>query len=401
MGSLQNEYSANRNEKWMQKVSLLNLLITVSATNYSFKNGASDLTISREDLLNYIQSVIMPELTEQDCDNLPLLKATCIKFVYMFRSFLPPEYLINFLQLFCNFLKSQYIVNQSYAAACIEKLLVIKQAGGKENILNKQNVSSDVVSGLLQNMCALLNEQRNLHAVRALYRIVSLAEDTLHHYSGQLSKILAQFILEIAKDDSDLSPNYVYVLFETCALTIKLVSGPDQKQELEQNLQPALNFILENNKTDLMSFAFQIYSLFVSRASANSPLFEAIFQSMIHNQSNWGKDMKYLIPSMGHFLISMICKFPEYSAQHASSIGQIVKYLMSVEVRAEVTALEIGSALFERVQTENQSLLKEILFSIFTSMHFYKNNTKNQTVPQAITRQVFAFFATIMVVSSP
>jgi len=68
--------------------------------------------------------LVLPELQEAEIDNLEMLKATCIKFVYMFRNQLPVDHIVNYLQLFTGFLNSMHPVNQSYAAACIDKLLV-------------------------------------------------------------------------------------------------------------------------------------------------------------------------------------------------------------------------------------------------------------------------------------
>lgn len=107
--------------------------------------------------------------------------------------------------------------------------------------------------------------------------------------------------------------------------------------------------------------------------------------------------MKYLIPSMGQYLISMICKYPEQMKACSAQLGEIIKYLMSTEVRMELTALEIAGVLFERLGLVNESLLKEVLFQIFTCMHFYKNNTKNKAIPLAIIKQIFVFFSTIIV----
>lgn len=82
--------------------------------------------------------------------------------------------------------------------------------------------------------------------------------------------------------------------------------------QLQSNLSNSLNFIIENNKIDLMGYAFQIYALFVASSDQNNALYEALTNSILQNKENWSKEMKFLIPSLGQFLIAMICKFPEY-----------------------------------------------------------------------------------------
>jgi len=107
--------------------------------------------------------------------------------------------------------------------------------------------------------------------------------------------------------------------------------------------------------------------------------------------------MKYLIPSLGQFLIAMLCKFPDYMKQFVNEVGGIIIHLLSTEVRMETTAMQIASALFERIGIFSDEMLHQLLFSIFTCMHFYRNNTKNKVIPIAITKAIHIFFATFMV----
>ena len=53
-------------------------------------------------------------------------------------------------------------------------------------------------------------------------------------------------------------------------------------------------------------------------------------------------------------------------------------------------------AYFERVGSDND-ILKKVLFAIFTSMHFYRNNTKKGIVPPGVTKPVLIFFATFII----
>ena len=77
-------------------------------------------------LASYLENLVLPELQDVKINNLSQLKATCIKFIYMFRNQLPDQYVTVFLDKVADFLKSDSQVNQSYAAASIEKLLLRK-----------------------------------------------------------------------------------------------------------------------------------------------------------------------------------------------------------------------------------------------------------------------------------
>ena len=67
----------------------------------------------------------------------------------------------------------------------------------------------------------------------------------------------------------------------------------------------------------------------------------------------------------------------------------------------EQVALKICSCVFERLGQvplqDNGAFLNKVLVSIFTSLHFYRNNTRAKVIPGSIMRCVHVFFATLMV----
>lgn len=232
--------------------------------------------------------------------------------------------------------------------------------------------------------------------MRCLYRVVQLTKDKIVGFSKELGNVLKGFIDDIAKDEKDLSPNYVYLLFETTALSLKFLNGKEEMKAMKSDLMPSLNFIIQNNKSDLMGYAFQIYSLYVSSTDELKPLFSALVENILKNKEMWSDSHKHLVPSMTQFLISMICKHPEHMKQYSSIIGEVVKHLLDTKVRMETSALQIISAFFERVGIVDQTL-HDVLFAIFQTMHYYRNNTKKGMIPPAITRTVFIFFATFII----
>jgi hypothetical protein len=40
----------------------------------------------------------------------------------------------------------------------------------------------------------------------------------------------------------------------------------------------------------------------------------------MQSQQNWSKEMKYLIPALSVFLMTVISKHPEYACQHIENI---------------------------------------------------------------------------------
>jgi len=108
--------------------------------------------------------------------------------------------------------------------------------------------------------------------------------------------------------------------------------------------------------------------------------------------------MKYLIPALGIFVTTTICKYSGFIQQNfMGNLKAICKLLMTPEVRMETVALSIASTLFERIEECDLVFLKDVLMTIFQSLHFYRNNTKSKTIPGAIMKAVHLFFANFMI----
>ena len=84
-------YEQNRVQNWYNKTTLLNLLITASIGRYTYDDGATEMLISSNLLYKYFDKYVMPEIYSQNIDELPLLKSTCIKFIYFFRKQIPDQ----------------------------------------------------------------------------------------------------------------------------------------------------------------------------------------------------------------------------------------------------------------------------------------------------------------------
>ena len=97
----------------------------------------------------------------------------------------------------------------------------------------------------------------------------------------------------------------------------------------------------------------------------------------------------------------MIRKYPQHMVQFNNQLSWLIKHLLNSEIRQETIGLQIGSTYFERMPSFEDSLLKDFLFGIFSSLNFWRNNTKNKIIPVAIMKQTHIFFATFMISHGP
>lgn len=104
--------------------------------------------------------------------------------------------------------------------------------------------------------------------------------------------------------------------------------------------------------SDYVGYAFQIYATFIVCSSQMKPDYTTLCDSVLDSGSintNWGKEMKYLIPALGSFTTAFICKYPEAATQKLGNIQTIVCHLLKPDVRMEQVALKICSTVFERL----------------------------------------------------
>ena len=144
----------------------------------------------------------------------------------------------------------------------------------------------------------------------------------------------------MAKDEQTASPNYVYILFEAAALTLTYVKDDRAAFALvEDQLTTSLNFIIQQDLSEYNSYAFQLYATFVASSLELKENYMLLARSLLENQQNWSKEMKYLIPALSVYLMTIISKHPEQVLQYLDNLKELICHLLSSEMRMEKSAL--------------------------------------------------------------
>jgi len=99
----------------------------VTVKGATVASGVTDLNPA-VDLAGYLSAHIIPELSVTDAgiNELPIVKAACLKFVATFRSQFSTDQLVALLPMLIPFVGSTNVVVHTYAAAAIERLLMVK-----------------------------------------------------------------------------------------------------------------------------------------------------------------------------------------------------------------------------------------------------------------------------------
>ena len=112
-------------------IAVINLIIASSTKRYSFRFGATEISLTAEKLQEYIENLILPELEEARAKELPILKSQCLKFILIYRNFIPQDWITDLLAKLGTFLTNENLVVRNYAACCIDKFLDMKVSQSK------------------------------------------------------------------------------------------------------------------------------------------------------------------------------------------------------------------------------------------------------------------------------
>lgn len=367
------------------------------------------MNISQEDLNMYFEKIIEPELDTERANKLPILTSQCIKFIVIYRNLVPKEWLLDILKKLTSFLTHESVVIRSYSSCAIEKILCMRDLDTKQLLFTKE-IITPLLEDLLRQLNILITESEGLdnYALMSLFRLVTIAKESFLPYAGGFADAMVNFV-EKALKDSSTSAYSIYILFETIGYMIFYLtlmyqgnenndSGAHSKgmlQEYEEKLLPILNKIVEEGRTDIIIYVFQIYAAFVMNSTSTElpPTYATLAKSIMEDPSNTDLDMKYLVPGEIRLIIAILYKYPSYFAEYKDHLFGLLDKVLT-ELSLEEEAVNLLAAIVEVFElTDLSDEIVQATKSVFTRMFSYKTKTKMKKIPDVFLKSVFVFMA--------
>ncbi|KAK6142670.1 hypothetical protein DH2020_023018 [Rehmannia glutinosa] len=170
--SLLASFAENPAANWKHKDCSIYLVVSLATK----KAGGNSVSTDLVDVENFFGSVIVPELRNQDVDGFPMLKAGALKFFTMFRNQISKPVAMALLPDVVRFLTSESNVVHSYAASCIEKLLLVRDEGGRARY-SAEDVSQFLLA-LMTNLFNALHKpesEENQYVMKCIMRVLGVA----------------------------------------------------------------------------------------------------------------------------------------------------------------------------------------------------------------------------------
>lgn len=302
--NLLSSYAANPAANWKDKDCVIYLVVSLSVK----KAGGTSVSTDLVDVQNFFASVIVPELQSQDVNGFPMLKAGALKFFTMFRNQIPKPLGFQFFPDLVRFLGAESNVVHSYAASCIEKLLLVKDEGRQARY-----TSVDVAPFLQVLMNNLFNalkfpeSEENQYIMKCIMRVLGVAEIS-PDIAGPCITGLTSILNEVCKNPKN--PIFNHYLFESVAVLVKRACERDISliPAFEESLFPSLQLILANDVTEFLPYAFQLLAELVElNRPPISPIYMQIF-SLLLSPDSWNRNSN--VPALVRLLQAFLQKAP-------------------------------------------------------------------------------------------
>ncbi|OMJ73045.1 hypothetical protein SteCoe_28374 [Stentor coeruleus] len=360
-------FRSNPNNNWKQMDALILMLSGMFPTLYTPRNGASSVATSQAHILELYNNLVCPQLANH---SFPILITSCLKFIYVYRNQFLKEMLLDIMGKVIGFLDSNNVLLASYAAATLERLLMIKN--DRDLIFTKEFLSS-CLNQLLQSIAmALQKHPKNTYIMNAFFRVIWISQDLFSSFAVPACDIFISYIKQVLSEPQSSEPHFNWLLFECIALAMKW-SGPGIS-DIQKKLEPYMALIIQKSNADLLPYAFQIQAFFIRLLSSISQTNQNLISSILPID-NWESGSRYYLPTLVIFLENLLMTNASSMAPQISALCNIAHKLFTLGLDGQ--AFSLLTTLIETYSFENlHPYMHPIYMIIFTKLH----NSKSQNI---------------------
>eukprot|EP01018_Ginkgo_biloba_P023988 Gb_25747 [translate_table: standard] len=302
------KYATNPVENWKEKDCAIYLVVSLSTKHAAAVAVSTDLI----NIEQFFSTMIIPELQNKDVNSQPLLKADALKFLTTFRYQISKPIALSLMPDLIRFLLSESNVVHSYAANCIEKILLVKD--GRQLRYTSVDINPFVqpLMANLFNALKLPESQENAYVMKCMMRVLGIADLTGDLASGCLTG-LAAILIEVCKNPKN--PTFNHYLFESVAALVRrsCERDPSLIMSFEASLFPVLQTILVHDVTEFLPYALQLLAQLIEiNRPPLPPSYMQIFELLLSPET-WQRTAN--VPALVRLLQAYLQKSPQELSQ--------------------------------------------------------------------------------------
>ena len=303
------QYRQDPAKNWKAKDAALYLIAAIAMRSKTTKHGITKTS----DLVNIpdiLQSQCITELQKPDLSSQPVLRADAIRFITTFRSILPKDLLVNCLPLIAVHLKAPSHVVHTYAAHCIEKMLVLRDANSRMvmQLPQLQPLFETIATNLLA-VLKIQGSELNEYAMKCLLRSMSTMQEQLAPFSDTLLRELAGKLTAVSQNPS--KPHFNHYLFESICCIIKNTCQTNAAlaEKFENTLFPIVESILVRDVGEFLPYVFQMLSLLLEVRPSPVPAPYMVIYPLLLTPTLWERQGN--VPALVRLLQAFVQKAPD------------------------------------------------------------------------------------------
>ncbi|RDD37617.1 Exportin-2 [Trichoplax sp. H2] len=315
------EYIQNPSKNWKCKDSAIHLVTSLANRTQTARHGSTAVN-ELVNIVDFFTSQVMPELASTD-ESKSVLKADSIKFIITFRGMLPPKYVIDCIPILVTHLLNESIVVHSYAAFCIERIFMIKNASGGDLITvnDVQSILQQLITNLFGTL-SISGSEENDYVMKAIMRAISLAKASIIPLVPRILPLLTEKLRVVSKNPR--RPQFNHYLFETicCIIRYTCKEQIDTIGSFEGSLLPVFQEILQQDVLEFLPYVFQVLSLLLELRQPPTPdMYLGLFSCLL-NPVLWERQGN--IPALVRLLQAYVMKSPAKIATAENSLNGVL-----------------------------------------------------------------------------
>lgn len=361
-------FAQNPATNWKHKDCAIYLVVSLATK----KAGGNSVSTDLVEVENFFASVIIPELRSQDINGFPMLKAGALKFFTMFRNQISKPTAMTLFPDVVRFLNSDSNVVHSYAASCVEKLLLVKEDGARARY-----TSADIGPYLLELMTNLFSalqkqeSEENQYVMKCIMRVLGVADISIDVASPCING-LTSILNRVCENPKN--PVFNHYIFEAVAVLVRRACEKNSSlvSTFEQSLFPSLQMILAKDVAEFFPYAFQLLSQLVELNSPPiPPHYMQIFDILLLPDS-WKKPGN--VPALVRLLQSFLQKAP-HELNREGRLNQVLEIFNKLVTapRSDEQGFYVLNTIIENL---GYDVIAPYMSSIWTCLFWRLQNNK-------------------------
>lgn len=372
---------------WRKRDAAIYLVIALGWKSGTATHGATQ-TSSLINIGEFFRNFILPELRTagKNASQLssPIFTADLIKFVISFRNQTSKEGCAEVIVLCANLLSAQEAVVRTYAAACMERILTVKEKptpGAQNGVATATRnlpyrFSKEEIAPLLSNLLPAVintlkaNDRPDEYLMRLVLRLCTTSRDRMGSFVESLLPTLVEIF--VAATANPANPLFNHYLFETIAALIRFNATPSNVGSFDSALLDPLYNVLINDVTEFAPYVFQVMSQMMYVHTGELPTQYSNLMSPILNPTMW--ERRGYIPGMVQYIETYMqkCKDNVVANNQMSPILGVFQKLIASKA-SDHHGLRLITTMFE---TYDMGVMSLFVSDIFRALMFRLSKAK-------------------------